>query len=1078
MTTVGRNQFLGLVFFLAAVTALGGLLFYRQQCHQRQKEIAAERLAIEAKKDAAGKTRDETLNEVTSSKEAKDGAKSTYKEAAEKFDAQIKEKTAAETAAGPKWSWLGWLLGILPIIAFMVAVNFATAHGKKFVVTLAVALAAGGMWYFRGITKGIDLSGGAELRYRMQTGEIDKKISELRKRYRTIVAGGAAAEELKTRINEEIAGLEKQKKDARDDATRTVLKARIDDLKQQLDAEELAELIKSESGRKQQSVAMAVDTIRRRIDGAGLKQVTVRSIEGGQMLVQVPIRQVAAEPGKSDEYLRQRQMVQLQADVDELQELIETPGVLGLHHVFAVENGYTHDKLISEPIFRGEKVPGFTLKKYEHVPRKKEKEKETKSERLVLRTKPVVSGAELDKAQVSRGERGDLEITVILSVAGGQKMREFTDPKNKTFEIEHDKDRLAIVMDGEVKSAPTIQSTLGVRFRITGRFKRVEADRICRVLNAGSLSYKPKQMSLSLVGPGLGQDSIDAGTRAALIGAALVVLFMGIYYLGAGLIADLALCLNLVLILGAMSALGGTMTLPGIAGIVLTVGMAVDANVLIFERIREEKLRGKPLKLAVKSGHDRALVTIMDANITTLITAFILYGFGTGPVKGFAVTLSLGIMASLFTALFVTRGFLEFVVAKGWARELKMMRLVGETKLSFMKLRPAMFVFSVLLVAGAVALFATTPDKYGLDFTGGIEVQVRFAEKQSAKDVRQLAEKARGVMQKVANEEAEVRGVTPIKVPAFSVQSFNPDLAGNSKDFKIFCQLSDELLELIEEKTRKKPDAKKPDAKKPGVEKPGVEKAGVGKAVAKKAGAATESGPPVAAGSDVERPDHVRKVDVRRHFETAFAGKVDIPMISRIGKKVAGELLRDAIMALAISVIFIFIYIVVRFDFAVGFGLGAAVALIHDAAIALGALLLANQMGLAGARIDLVIIAALLTIIGYSLNDTIVVFDRIRENRAAHRSLSLRELVDLSVNQTLSRTVLTSVTTLVAVLSILILGGGALRPFALVFTAGVLVGTYSSVFVASAVAVTWENWRDKRREKAKKKARTAMQGAR
>ncbi len=1091
MTTAGRNQFLGVLLFVVSLGALAGLLFFRQNWYEGRDNDRAQLLTIKGELKTAEDERDAIVNKLTTPADQKRAALDAFKKKQKSLDqraATIEEQLPPDDAkeapknfaerleradvrlmkTSPPWGWLGWPAGLLPLICFLLAVNLATEHGKRFVITLAVAVTALGLFYFRDPIKGIDLSGGAELRYKMDTGAIDKEIEKLGVWLQDLRAGGSAADRVKGELNPRIAELQEKLETARGDVSKGVLKEEIAKLKTVLDPKEnfkaLADLLDVEKRRRESSVSMAVNVIRRRIDAAGIRQVNVRATDGGTgLLAQLPTRDIPHDPNKGDEYRRRMQRAQLRADLDQVRHLIETPGKLGLHHVDACAS-YQHDaerwkqaqSKFNEKKYEADGVPqevapGFVMVKYESVDRRK---KTARSERLLLRKKAVVTGDDLARALVGRGEEG-IEVQVWLKGPGGEKMAWFTNPGNNEFKIKHERDRLAVVLDGQCKTAPTVQTSLGSFFRITGGFTIVEGDRISRVLNAGSLTYSPKLLSENQVGPGLGQDSIDAGTRASLIGAALVVLFMGIYYLGAGLIADFALMLNIAIILGAMNALGGTFTLPGIAGIALTIGMAVDANVLIFERVREEKLRGKPLKLAVKAGHDRALVTILDANITTLITAFILYGFGTGAVKGFAVTLSLGILASLFTSLFVTRGLLEFVVDRQWAKELKMCRVVGDTKISFMKLRPAMFAISGLLVAGSIALFATTAEKWGLDFTGGLEVQVKFAEKQKAADVRVKCEDARKNMQAAANETAAALGqTTKVKIPAFSVQSFNPDLDGTSHEFKVSCQLSDEMLELIEGK------GARPTAAAEG-----------GKA---------ESAAPIGTGGAANGA--VRR-DVKDFFRTAFTKKAldaddPFPMQSRIGKRVAGELLQKAIMALALSVIFIFIYIVVRFDFVVGFGLGAAVALVHDAAISLGALLIANQMGMAGARIDLVIIAALLTIIGYSLNDTIVVFDRIRENRAAQRSLGLRELVDLSVNQTLGRTVLTSVTTLLAVLSILILGGSTLRPFALVFTVGVVVGTYSSVFVAAAVAVSWENWREKRREAAKKKMRSQPQGAR
>jgi SecD/SecF fusion protein len=1034
MTSVARRQLIGVVFLVAAFAGLGGVLTYFRQCETRQRAIRV--VLDEARAEVATKQRElKELDRLTVHPEERATKHAQLEKAVKELDLRRQEQEKQLVAAAPAYTWMGWAAGFLAVLSVIVAANMSTLHGRHVIYTVVAAAVAAGLWYFKDPIYGIDLRGGAELRYRMDTSEDEKHLRQLREVLGRLEAGGSEAAAARTAINASLAELEQQVKDARSDDTRAVLRERIEELRQQLDVGQLAQLIEAREARRRQSMVMSVDVIRKRMDSAGIRQVTVRQVGDGEMMAQVPIRQVSVDPAKGEDYRREQQMAQLRREVDELKELISKPGRLGLHHVFAVRGGYSVDAQIAKDIWEGKEVPGFFKATYASEDRRGHEQQEE----MILRVVPAVTGAELERAQVVMGDQGR-EILVDLSAAGGQAIANAT----AHGVIEWERDRLAIVLDGEIRSAPKVITQLGSRFRIEGRFTTAEADGICQVLNSGSLAYKPELIGENQVGPGLGQDSIDAGVKATMVGAALVVIFMGLYYMGAGLLADMALLLNLLLLIGAMNLLGGTFTLPGIAGIALTAGMAVDANVLIFERIREEKLRGKPLKLAVKAGHERALVTILDSNVTTLITAFILYKFGTGPVKGFAVTLILGILASLFCSLLVTRWMLELVVERGWAKELRMWRILGETKFGFMRASAAMFAFSALLVAGGLTLLFTTHDKYGLDFTGGLEVQMRFAEKHNPSEVRAICEKARQAIEADANRAVAAQGGGQVRVPSFNVQSYNPDAQGLSTEFKVI--LGEDAMGLL-----RAGDAPPPPASAESVP-PLAAGAGAGVAAAGTAGGAVSTG---------------MQDDITAYLRAAAGAGLDqadpFPSISRVGKQVAGEMLQKAFMAVALSILVVFIYILVRFDFMIGFGIGAAVSLAHDAIIALGVLMLANRLGMTWARIDSEIVAAILAIIGYSLNDTIVVYDRIRENLAAHRSMSLREVVDMSANQTLSRTLLTSATTFVVALSILLLGGTTLRSFALVFAAGVVVGTFSSVFVAAPITVLWERWMERRR---------------
>ncbi|MGB3057422.1 MAG: protein translocase subunit SecF, partial [Candidatus Omnitrophota bacterium] len=409
----------------------------------------------------------------------------------------------------------------------------------------------------------------------------------------------------------------------------------------------------------------------------------------------------------------------------------------------------------------------------------------------------------------------------------------------------------------------------------------------------------------------------------------------------------------------ALAYFKGTLTLPGIAGLVLTIGMAVDANVLIFERIREEFKLGKALHASVAAGYDKAFWTILDANVTTLITALILFQFGTGPVRGFATVLSIGIISSMFTALVVTRLILDFMtMGKGaHLKKLTMLQFFSMPNIPFVKIRKIAYIASILVIGLGMALFVQRGMKnFGVDFTGGTLQQFKFKEEVSVNDVR-------GVMGKLGMAES-------------SIQQF-----GEGKEFIIrsFGEKSEEVISGLEGEFGK--------------------------------------------------------------------GSFEVMRVEEVGPAVGEDLRRSAIKALIFAMIGICIYISFRFEFR--FAITAIVALFHDVLVALG------MIALTGREISLPVIAALLTVVGYSINDTIVLFDRIREDRKFMRKASQEEIINTSINQTLSRTVLTSLTTLLVVLALFLFGGAVINDFAFVLMVGVIVGTYSSIFIASPLLLDW-----------------------
>jgi SecD/SecF fusion protein len=469
------------------------------------------------------------------------------------------------------------------------------------------------------------------------------------------------------------------------------------------------------------------------------------------------------------------------------------------------------------------------------------------------------------------------------------------------------------------------------------------------------------------IGPLLGQDSINRGIKASMIGGAAVLIFMAFYYLLAGLISDIALLLNLLMILGGLGMLpvlfpgiSATLTLPGIAGIALSLGMAVDANVLINERIREELAAGKALRSAVANGYSRAFSAIFDSNVTTLIAAFLLFQFGTGPIRGFAVTLSIGLIASLFTAVVVTRTIFEMLLGLGLLKNsLPMLRLIKETKIDFIAKRWIFYCLSIaVILAGFFSYLKKGQEAYGIDFAGGQLQEYSF---RSAPEI----DKIRQAMKDLGLQDA-------------SLQQFkdNPRV--------ILIRTKEDKSEALTEKLK----------------------------------------------SLFPQED------------------IQVLRIERVGPVAGKHLKAKAIKALFWSLAGILFYVAFRFKH-FNFALAGVIALFHDVAVAMGFL------SMTGRPIDLLSVTAFLTIAGYSINDTIVIYDRVRENARLFRKLSLKELINLSVNQTLSRTILTSFVTLLVVAAILFYGGEVLSNFAFTLFVGFISGVYSTVFIASPLVLAW-----------------------
>ncbi|HTI85081.1 MAG TPA: protein translocase subunit SecD [Alphaproteobacteria bacterium] len=530
----------------------------------------------------------------------------------------------------------------------------------------------------------------------------------------------------------------------------------------------------------------------------------------------------------------------------------------------------------------------------------------------------------------------------------------------------------AIVLDGKVISAPVIREPiLGGSGEISGNFTTQEAKDLALLLRSGALPAPLKVIEQRTVGPNLGADAIRIGVYACAIGGVMVIAFMLFFYRLFGVFASIGMIVNLALLFAGLSLLQASITLPGIVGILLTVGMSVDANVLINERIREEARKGRTPVSAIQHGFSRAMTTIIDANVTTLLKMFILYELGSGPVKGFAITISLGILTSMFTAITLVRLIIATWYKRARPRELNPSnrRLFGprivrdDTKVSFMKGRHAGLIVSAVLSIGSMILAFHPGLKYGIDFHGGIQVQAHMP------DVADFA---------VLRSELDKLNLGPIELQQF----------GSPQDVSIRFE------------------------RQPGDDT--VQQAAASK--------------------------------VRTSLQETFPGTT-IQSVEAVGATVSSELFRDGLTALGVALIAMLIYIWFRFEWQ--FGVAATVTLVLDVTKMVGFYALMGYF--AHFQFNPTSIVAILTIMGYSINDKVVVYDRVRENLRLYRKMSLRELVDLSINETLSRTIATSVTVFLSILPLAIMSTGDISQFAIVLLTGIVIGTSSSIFIAAPI---------------------------
>lgn len=596
---------------------------------------------------------------------------------------------------------------------------------------------------------------------------------------------------------------------------------------------------------------------------------------------------------------------------------------------------------------------------------------------------PRISGDVVSDAQDIFDQYNKPAVSMTMNTRGAKEWEELTgDAYNNQTGI-------AIVLDNKVYTAPGVSSgpISGGRSEITGTFTVNETKDVANVLRAGKLPASADIIQSEIVGPSLGQEAINSGFLSFIIAFAIVLCWMVFYYGRAGLYADIALTFNVLLIFGVLTSLGAVLTLPGIAGIVLTIGMSVDANVLIYERVKEELAKGKGMAQAVQDGFGNALSSILDANITTGLTAIILFVFGSGPIKGFATTLMIGIVTSLFTAIFISRLFIDAYISKK-GRRLNFStpltkNLFTHLNFDFLGGRKIAFIISGSLLAIGIFSLLTTGLQQGVDFIGGRSYQIRFEKAVNPSELTMdlTAEFGNGTQVKTFGSANQIKLTTPYKV----------DEEGIEVDTEIQTKLFDALQKYF--------------------------------------------------------PDGATFED----FKVGSTNRdIGIMQSIKVGPTIADDIKKNAVLAIMGSLIVIFLYILFRFK-RWQFSLGAVVAVTHDVLIVLGIFSLLGKVMPFNMEIDQSFIAAILTVIGYSINDTVVIFDRIREAVNLKGFNRPKETINDALNSTLSRTLNTSLTTLVVLLTIFTFGGESLQGFMFAMIIGIVVGTYSSIFIATPV---------------------------
>jgi SecD/SecF fusion protein len=579
--------------------------------------------------------------------------------------------------------------------------------------------------------------------------------------------------------------------------------------------------------------------------------------------------------------------------------------------------------------------------------------------RMFVKLIPEATGEIVDDAYMSQTQTGGFQVNLEMTSEGADILAAVTEKMIGK--------PLAIVLDGKLYSAPTVNGVLAKRAQITGSYSQREAFDLANVLN-NPLAVELRVDQMYEVQPTLAEGARASSISAAQWGAGLVIGFMLIYYFAGGLVAIISSIVNIIIVLGVLASLGATLTLPGVAALILTLGMGVDANILIFERIREELKSGKSIKNATAGAFSKVTSTIVDANVTTLITASILIWLGTGPVKGFGITLAIGICASIFCALVVTRFLVDFLVHRIGLRKVLGLDIFPSKKLDFFKFRKPAFILSWLIVlAGVISVVVHHDNILGKDFTGGDEMTVDYDQRLDTNQIMQVV------------VDQDLGDVTPI---------YQSLIGQNIEVLKLQTPF-DEARPVLEQLQAAFPDAN-------------LREAG----------------------------------------------------ITQIGASVSKSIQWNALSSVLCALGGILLYVAFRFE--VGYGIGAVIATVHDVLMTIGIFVICGELDIfVSGQFTAPMLAAILMIVGYSINDTIVAFDRIREELELNPGTDLRSIINLALSRVFSRTLLTSITTLLAALSLYIFGAGVITDFSFIFIIGILTGTFSSIFIASPVFYWW-----------------------
>ncbi|MDR3317769.1 MAG: protein translocase subunit SecD, partial [Puniceicoccales bacterium] len=665
----------------------------------------------------------------------------------------------------------------------------------------------------------------------------------------------------------------------------------------------------------------AAQIMRHRLDGMGIAEPVIRTHGNEEIEIQLP--------GISTQ------------DNPEIVDAVKRPAKLEF-------------RLVHEDMPRN-KDPKLAPVGYELLFSENEDSKTGKVEMIPYYVKriPEMTGKMVKNAHVTMNQYGGFEIGLEMkSPQGIERFAKIT--KDNVGRL------LGIVLDGQLCSAPRINCEIPNGLAsISGHFSQREAIELSNVLN-NPLEFELTLTEIQEIGPSLAEDAKTSSMYATILGIALVVLFMIAYYRASGMVAVVSVLANALIVLGLMAMIGATLTLPGVAALVLTIGMGVDSNILIFERMREELALGKRMGTALIAGYDKAFSTIFDANITTLLSALILIWLGTGPVRGFGVILAIGIFATMFCALVLSRALMAVLINLGFENLLKKHERPIPTFNFLGKQKQAFFLSSLLIGSGLLALIIRGNGIYGIDFTGGDELVLQFQQKLNTNEIEKIA-KNNGV---------------------------------------------DEVITLYRKNIK-------------------------------------DSGEVLC----LQTKEGKGKLLLRKLNERFPQAQLKVIQESSIGSSMSGKIKWNAFCALTVSILMILFYIALRFE--IGFGIGALLSTVHDILVTVGIYILM------GKQFSAAMVAAILMIVGYSINDTIVVFDRIREELHFNPTASLKEIINYSLNCTLSRTLLTSVTTFLAALALYCFGAGVVNDLSLLFMIGIVVGTLSSIFIAAPIFYRW-----------------------